>query len=108
MESYNKSTTYDFFFPDFNEFRNLPSSPLETDLFDLETRKPLGKKIRLQVGDISGDAQHDLEPVDACWEDAKKIIITIRDSVHEYVLREGDGRARLEYGDVFFHQGKLD
>jgi hypothetical protein len=104
MKVLNFDTTYDCFITS-EELRVLRSSPLETDLLDRSTRKPLDKRVSLEVGTPSFGREADdvMVPEDASWDAATKIRLVISPAIYELVRGNYSASGRTSYGDIFVH-----
>ena len=91
-----------------DEFDTLPASRVDGDLLDRDTKRPLEKAVSLGVGDVcSGDADLEMVPGDACWDDAEGLMLTLKPGCHAAIRDKRVAgiaeqySARLTYGDVF-------
>jgi hypothetical protein len=95
-------------FIDFNELDTLPSSRINGDLLDRDSKQSLDKEVSLGLGDVfGGDADLETVPGDSCWDDATGLMLTVSSDCYAAIRAKRFAKpdegysARLPYGDVF-------
>jgi len=97
--------TYDCFITP-EEYPKLKESGLETELMHQGTNESTGKKVTLKASDKNHLGSLDVLnvlPIDAGYDDAHTIQLTIGKANYENLVSLGFMCERWAYGDVFVH-----
>ena len=107
MEAYISGDVYDIILTT-EEIENMPFEKLKTDLKTKLHAKDLEKKVTLTASnEIMWDAELNMIPKGACWDDASGLDFKIRKNPYDILKRNGRVSCRMAFGDIFLYNSEV-